>query len=314
MGSEPRHSGTDEDTQIEVGSPFVDEPVPVGATITVLTGSEAGRFLYVSPAGGIVGRGEGADFRLREPGISREHAQIELHGNAFVIEDLDSANGTFVDNVRVIETVTLPSSCRVRLGLRSILQFQEVDELGALAMEKLSQNQRIDPLTGAGNRDELQARLRQEASFARRHREPLGVLMLDLDGLQRVNDTHGATAGDQLLAEVGGILLETIRVEDAVFRCGGDEFCIVTRGVPDDGLRIMASRIRDEVGSFRLPMVDRDPLGVTMCVGIASNGGQPEAARVDLLDDAHRALRDAQRRGPGAIALISAGTLENSLS
>jgi len=313
MVTKPPQQPMDEDTQIELGSPYLDEPVPVGATLTVLTGSEAGRFLFLSAAGGVLGRGEGADYRLLDPGISREHASIELHGNAFIIEDFDSANGTYIDNVRVIETVTLPSSCRIRLGLRAIVQFQEVDELGVRAMERLSNTQRIDPLTGAGNRDDLRARLHQEVSFARRHDEPLGLLMIDLDDFQRVNDTRGATLGDQLLAEIGGILLETIRSEDMVFRCGGDEFCVVTRGISDDGLRIMAGRIRDQVGDFRLPVENGEAFGVTLCIGIASNGGDHSRARGDLLHDAHRALRSAQGRGPGEIMLMSGGTLEASL-
>jgi len=306
MGDEIGERRHEEETQIELGAPYSDEPVPVGGTLTVLTGSEAGRFLFVTPAGGILGRGEGADYVFHEPGISREHACIELHGNAFVIEDLGSANGTYVDSVRVIEPVTLPSSCRIRLGLRSIFQFQEVDELGATAMEKLSSTQRIDPLTGAGNRDDLRQRLHQEVSFARRHEEPLGVLMLDIDGFTRVNDTRGATLWDQLLAEVGGILLETIRAEDAVYRCGGDEFCILARGIPDAGMRVMAERIRDQVAAFALPTTDGEPISVTLCVGIATNGG--DRARVELLHDAHQALRSAQGRGAGTIAMMSGGS------
>ena len=65
--------------------------------------------------------------------------------------------------------------------------------------------------------------------------------------------------------------------------------------------------IEDEVARFRLPVPEGEPLGVTLCVGIATNGPMREGTTADLLHDAHRALRRAQDLGAGKIALLSDG-------
>ena len=88
-----------------------------------------------------------------------------------------------------------------------------------------------DVLTGLPNRVLFEERLRIGLAQARRRREKVAVMFLDLDRFKLVNDTVGHTGGDQLLQEVARELSETIREGDTVARVGGDEFTFLLPGI-----------------------------------------------------------------------------------
>ncbi len=265
----------------------------VGATLTVLCGTDAGKILFVEREGGTIGREEDVEFLLSDASISRRHARLALREGRFWLADLESLNGTLVDERRVEGEVPLPDSCRVQLGTHTVLQYTALDGLGVEAMRKLSATMLTDPLTGAGNRLQLQQRLEQEQNFARRHGTLLGLLLLDLDHFKRVNDEHGHPAGDRVLAEVASAVIEAVRAEDAVFRYGGEEFCILIRGLTPAELGTMAERIRDVVERLRIHAADAT-ISLTTSIGIAMLGDEDDD---DLLLRADQALYEAKRRG-----------------
>jgi len=84
-----------------------------------------------------------------------------------------------------------------------------------------------DPLTGLANRRLLAERMSMVLVHARRNKNSMAVVYLDLDGFKQINDTLGHGAGDVLLKMVGGRLVAAVREEDTVARLGGDEFMIV---------------------------------------------------------------------------------------
>ncbi len=85
----------------------------------------------------------------------------------------------------------------------------------------------LDGLTGLGNHRAFQEELRRQLEYATRHKSPLALLLVDVDDLKKVNDEHGHTTGDELLAAVGRISLGALRRGDRAFRVGGDEFAVV---------------------------------------------------------------------------------------
>jgi diguanylate cyclase (GGDEF)-like protein len=101
-----------------------------------------------------------------------------------------------------------------RVGLRN-----EGEEARRLA--------RVDSLTGLGNRRAFDEALEAEIARARRTARPLSVIVADVDGFKEINDRYGHLNGDQCLRQVAGAIKATVRIPDACFRWGGDEFAVL---------------------------------------------------------------------------------------
>ena len=160
------------------------------------------------------------------------------------------------------------------------------------AMKRLAYR---DELTGLPNRTSLLDRFQLELAHARRNRESLGVLYLDLDGFKLVNDRHGHAAGDALLIEVAQRMRSALRAGDTVARIGGDEFVVLLptiSGEPD------ALRVAEKLRAALEPAVEfRDlELHTSASIGIAlfpRDGGEPDA----LLQRADAAMYRAKHGG-----------------
>ena len=98
----------------------------------------------------------------------------------------------------------------------------------------------LDPLTGLLNRRALDRDLRQSLAAARRHRQCLSLVMIDVDGLKATNDRYGHAAGDETLCTVAGNLASSIRAGDNAYRLGGDEFVLLLPDLcPEDVSAVM---------------------------------------------------------------------------
>lgn len=102
-----------------------------------------------------------------------------------------------------------------------------------------------DPLTGLGNRRAFERDLEASLNSARRHGYPVSVLMLDLDGLKQVNDTHGHERGDALLQGFAHALHANLRRENRLYRLGGDEYAAILEHTPSS--KSMFAAIRNRV-------------------------------------------------------------------
>ena len=105
-----------------------------------------------------------------------------------------------------------------------------------------------DPLTGLGNLRLLQRQLANLIDNYKRYSHPFGLLMMDIDGLKRINDSHGHQAGDRVLMQVGMSLRRSIRSVDTAARIGGDEFCVL---LPQQDLKNaakLAARLATAIG------------------------------------------------------------------
>ncbi|HKG97233.1 MAG TPA: GGDEF domain-containing protein, partial [Pyrinomonadaceae bacterium] len=100
-----------------------------------------------------------------------------------------------------------------------------------------------DLLTGLPNARALRYRFEEEIDRARRHRDSFSVMMMDLDGFKSINDKFGHQAGDQVLREIGQLLLSQVRSSDFVGRYAGDEFVAVLQVGPDEA-RELAYRMQ----------------------------------------------------------------------
>ena len=105
---------------------------------------------------------------------------------------------------------------------------------------------RLDPLTGLFNRRAFDEMLVRAVDTARASREPLSVLVCDLDGFKEINDRWGHLVGDDCLREVAAVLRDLLRGRDACFRWGGDEFAVLlTDDAGEENAQTVAKRIRE---------------------------------------------------------------------
>ena len=287
---------------VAVASIAEEEYPIVGATLTVLTGGESGRLLFIGEDGAILGRGKSARFSFPEESISRQHVRLKLLDGRFWATDQGSLNGTYVDGKKIAESAILPNSCRIQIATHTVMQFQAVDELGAAAVRKLSRTITTDPLTGTGNRYHLQQRLDQEVHYAQRRQVALGALLLDLDHFKHINDQCGHLAGDRVLKTVGELLLLSVRTEDAVFRFGGEEFCVLVRDTDEEGMLVLAERIRTAVERSRVTYKEFD-IQVTISIGAAILSESETGDDEMLLLRADKALYEAKDKGRNRVML-----------
>jgi len=157
-----------------------------------------------------------------------------------------------------------------------------------------------DALTGLPNNRAVQDTLRRMVAQASRSVAPLSAALLDLDHFKRINDTHGHSRGDEVLAAVAATLRSSLRESDFVGRYGGEEFLIL---LPDTGkqqAQVVAEKVRAAVEAIALSNLD---LRVTASFGVASlpdDSGDADS----LLRAADRALYSAKGRGRNRVELF----------
>lgn len=165
----------------------------------------------------------------------------------------------------------------------------------ALAEEKIWHNAHYDFLTGLPNRRLFLDRLEQEVKHAKRSRQSLSVLFLDLDGFKEVNDSLGHEAGDRLLADVAERLTQCVRESDTIARLGGDEFTVILTGTKQrKDVALVAQAI---VQAIATPFpIAQHSVQVSVSIGVTF---YPEDASspIALLEAADNAMYKAKKSG-----------------
>lgn len=253
-----------------------------------MSGVEAGRVITIGSTGPTsFGRSKDCSVRLDDASLSRSHAQITRQLDAFILEDLQSRNGSYRNDERV-ERVRLRDGDRIRFGIEALFRFQIVDEQEEQVLRRVYESSVLDGLTGIHNRKHLDERMYAEAAFATRHSGLLSLIMIDIDHFKRVNDTHGHQVGDTVLKSVTAALRAALRSEDLLARYGGEEIAILARGIDHPSTVRLAERLREVIEQCS---IDHEglKLSVTASLGVASlHECQPAptpAALVALADE-----------------------------
>jgi diguanylate cyclase (GGDEF)-like protein len=158
-----------------------------------------------------------------------------------------------------------------------------------------------DPLTGFYNHRFLHERLGEEVVRAQRARQPLSVLMLDLDDFKLVNDTFGHLFGDRVLTWTAELIRSTLRGSDVPARYGGDEFAIILPETDGDDARSAAERILAAFRDHAFVGEQRGPVPIGASIGVATFPLEGRTA-TELIAAADAALYRVKRDGGHDVA------------
>lgn len=162
--------------------------------------------------------------------------------------------------------------------------------------ETIKQLAYYDTVTGLPNRTLLNDRIRMALAHARRDKQKLAIMMLDLDRFKDINDTLGHSVGDQLLRSVGNRLRNLLRANDTASRIGGDEFIVLLPNIArDEDTLVVAEKI---IKAFHKPfMLDKGKYyHITTSIGIVAYPEYGENAET-LLKNADAAMYRAKEQG-----------------
>jgi diguanylate cyclase (GGDEF)-like protein len=187
--------------------------------------------------------------------------------------------------VEQLEAQSTPVAVRIALALAN-LRLRE-----SLRMQSIR-----DPLTGLFNRRYMEETLERELHRAARHKNPLGVLMIDIDNFKSFNDSFGHDVGDALLQELGAFLRANVRSEDVPCRYGGEEFIVILPEASLEDTRKRAVQLRQGLGGMKLQRRGQFIGPITVSQGVA---GFPDhgASAGQILQAADAALYRAKRGG-----------------
>jgi diguanylate cyclase (GGDEF)-like protein len=206
----------------------------------------------------------------------------------------------------VVVTRRMQLSAYHRFKARLVMQLTDLQELVYR-----------DEMTGLFNRRHFYEVLKIEVEKTRLSRQPLAILMMDLDGLKAINDEYGHSIGDEILTNLGKAMARHTRTHDVAARLGGDEFGIVMPGTDKRGAFALAQRLWEDLE--RTPMYqDGDTsIVVTISVGLAGYpwGGEEVEELIQWADAdmyANKVSRKLARSGDGLTQTVAVQGIESA--
>ncbi len=240
--------------------------------------------------------------RLRE---SQALAAIPVMFVTAMDNDIDEEKGLELGAVDYLTKPIRPGIVKARVKTQILLKVQ-TDQLKQLAM--------CDQLTGLYNRHFLLESARQKVAFCKRHRQPLSVMILDIDYFKQINDDHGHAMGDQVLQAIGVAIQERCRKEDLLGRSsqpdneafdssdniaaryGGEEFVILMSPCHQEAAQRKAEQLRAAI-----ELLQPNGIKTTVSVGVAQMAA--EESFEALVSRADMALYEAKEQGRNQVVV-----------
>jgi two-component system, cell cycle response regulator len=242
----------------------------------------------------ILGRGDDCDIVVADSSISRRHTRFDLTVDGYLVSDLGSTNGTFVNDIPAART-PLSDGGYLRVG-NCLFRFLAGGNVEADYHEELYRLAIIDALTGLHNKRYLMDYLERELARSTRYGRSLSLIFFDIDRFKTINDTLGHLAGDLTLREIAEILKAEICRDDLLARYGGEEFATVLTETGLKDAAEMAERFRRAVESHAFTFEGRR-LDITISLGVASTQGSEPVNPQELIRIADDRLYQAKRDG-----------------
>lgn len=246
-----------------------EDRVPV---LIVLQGDDIGRRYLINERSLVIGRHpHRAQLILTgDLEVSSTHVTIQHVAGRFVATDLASTNGTAINGQPLAphEPTQMDDGDRLFVG-RTVMKFTFQDQLEEDFHVHVERVMNIDELTGLVVKRAFDRLLEFALGAALETGAPLSVLMMDMDGLKRINDSHGHHVGAGTISQVGHILGEIVNPRGCVTRFGGDEFTAFLDGCPRKQALAIAEEIRAAVEGHHFE-ISGTVVHPTISIGVSS--------------------------------------------
>jgi two-component system, cell cycle response regulator len=247
----------------------------------------------------VLGRGNDCDVRINDHSVSRRHARIQPGADGYYAVDLQSTNGTFVNDVPA-SICKLKDGDYLRVG-NCIYRFLAGGNVEAEYHEEIYRLTIIDALTDIHNKRYLLEFLDRELSRSARYSRPLALIMFDIDRFKTINDDMGHLGGDFTLRELAACVKGSIRKEELFARYGGEEFVILLPETTQENGTLVAERLR-QVIERHLFQYEGKAFPVTISLGVAATTGDQTLTPHDLIRLADEKLYQAKNGGRNRVA------------
>jgi len=267
------------------------------ACLIVVRGTPQGHRYFITQDQTILGRDPTADIVVQDANVSRKHAALIKQGDAVVLVDQNSSNGTKVNGkpCKPGEPVTLAKEDLIGMGTTHF-KFLPAGELETLYYGNLGDAANMDPMTGIYNKGFLLQAIEVEFKRHKALHSDFCVVFFDLDHFKKINDGFGHDAGDYVLKETTKLIFtQGLRPKDVFARYGGEEFVILMGNIKAEQARIQAEKIRQMIENH-LFIYEEKRIPVTISMGVAELTSQIETAQT-LLRNADKALYAAKAGG-----------------
>ncbi len=230
--------------------------------------SDLGRRHVLDKESCTIGRDRENDIVLDSDSVSRRHARIEHRDGRIYVTDLDSTNGTYVnDDPDPVSNCQLRKGDQMKIG-DTIFKYLSGSDVEAQYHETIFNMTITDGLTDVGNKKRLEQVVLKEIPRAIRHQRELSLLMIDIDHFKDVNDTYGHLAGDSVLRDMASIISKRLRPDDEIGRYGGEEFAAVLPETALAGAVSIAEDLRKLVEEHPF-VVEGEQIKITVSIGVA---------------------------------------------
>lgn len=248
------------------------------------------------------------EWHLEQRAAHERHASVEItldrSGKTIELRAIPLADSQHRHSGRllVLRDVTAAKAASQALEQANERMRTQLLEIEMMQIQLREQAIR-DALTGLFNRRYLEETMERELSQAQRNRQPLAVIMIDIDHFKSINDTYGHSCGDAVLRLLANLLLQKSRVGDVVCRYGGEEFVVILSATT---LEIAAQRAEQWLADFAGSRLSFDGAEshCTMSAGV-SVFPQHGTSEEELLGAADRALYAAKANGRNRVELAT---------
>lgn len=258
-----------------------EKGAPRRAFVVVLAGDRMGEMFELDPVYTTIGRGLTATVRVNDEGISRTHAAVSVENAVYYLSDAGSTNGTFANGERV-DRHPLREGDKIQLGAASVLRFTFHEDSDDDYQRDLYESTLRDRLTGLFSRGYFTNRLEGDVAVALRHGKPLALVRFEVDRLDRVRESVGASHADLILRDMARTIQEITRSDDLLARFGDEDFAFLCRDVDAMRAARAARRIREAIAAHAFNLPSRPDLGPEFTTRLAPDADAPAPLRLTL--------------------------------